>query len=223
MNLFRLAGDMLHLASIFILLLKIWGTKNCRGISFKTQLLYVIVFCCRYIDIFWNFHSLYNTVMKIVFIMSASATAYLIKMKDPYNKTYDAESDNFNILYILVPCACLAMVWNVAFTPFEVIWAFSIYTEAFVIVPQILMVQKFASEHQGSIENLTSDYMFCLGSYRALYLINWVYRYSTQGTNGHYWDPIVWTAGIIQTAIYSDFLYYYMKARWASKAVSLPV
>lgn len=31
MNIFRLAGDMMHLLSIVVLLLKITATKSCRG------------------------------------------------------------------------------------------------------------------------------------------------------------------------------------------------
>lgn len=46
-NLFRLCGDLSHLASIFILLHKIIKSRSCRGISFKTQLIYLIVFCTR--------------------------------------------------------------------------------------------------------------------------------------------------------------------------------
>ena len=33
MNIFRLAGDMTHLLSIMVLLLKIHATRSCRGIS----------------------------------------------------------------------------------------------------------------------------------------------------------------------------------------------
>ena len=33
MNIFRLAGDLSHLAAIFILLAKIWKTRSCAGIS----------------------------------------------------------------------------------------------------------------------------------------------------------------------------------------------
>lgn len=31
MNIFRFIGDMLHLFSIFIFILKIYATKNCNG------------------------------------------------------------------------------------------------------------------------------------------------------------------------------------------------
>lgn len=52
------------------------------GISFKTQLLYVIVFICRYVDLVTAPHySLYNTVMKVFFIASSVYTLYLIKVK----------------------------------------------------------------------------------------------------------------------------------------------
>ena len=35
MNFFRLLGDVSHLAAIIILLLKIWKTRSCAGISGK--------------------------------------------------------------------------------------------------------------------------------------------------------------------------------------------
>lgn len=57
------------------------------------------------------------------------------------------------------------------------------------------------------MENLTGHYVFTLGGYRALYLLNWIYRLLTEPG---YWHPIVWITGIIQTAIYCDFFYYYI-------------
>lgn len=47
MNIFRLLGDLSHLASIFILVHKIQKSRSVRGISFKTQLIYLIVFLTR--------------------------------------------------------------------------------------------------------------------------------------------------------------------------------
>ncbi|KAF7233125.1 hypothetical protein EG68_12485 [Paragonimus skrjabini miyazakii] len=37
MNIFRLAGDLSHLAAILILLLKIYSSRSCKGLSGKTQ------------------------------------------------------------------------------------------------------------------------------------------------------------------------------------------
>lgn len=33
---------------------------SAAGISLKTQFLYALVFVCRYLDLFWNFSSMYN-------------------------------------------------------------------------------------------------------------------------------------------------------------------
>jgi ER lumen protein retaining receptor len=50
------------------------------GISFKSQLLYTIVFCTRYLDIFGE-SSLYRTLMKLFFIGSSVYVLYLMRVK----------------------------------------------------------------------------------------------------------------------------------------------
>lgn len=66
MNIFRLTGDLSHLAAIIILLLKIWKTRSCAGISGKSQFLFALVFTTRYLDLLTSFISLYNTTMKVI-------------------------------------------------------------------------------------------------------------------------------------------------------------
>ena len=67
---------MLHLISFLVLLFRIRTQRSCRGVSLKTQLLFLIVFCCRYLDLFFSYISLYNTVMKIFFIAATATTVY---------------------------------------------------------------------------------------------------------------------------------------------------
>jgi len=220
MNIFRLVADLLHLSSIIILLLQLYGHQSCSGISLKTQVLYVVIFCCRYADIFWNFWSIYNWVLKVFFIASSITIAYWMKYKSPINKSYDQRLDDFQVWILIIPCFILSLFFNVTFTPFEIAWAFSIYLESVSIMPQLHMVQKFARENLGTVKNITSHYMFCLGAYRALYVANWVVRYMTEP---NYWDPIAWVSGIVQTSLYCDFFYYYVKARYTGKAMELPV
>jgi hypothetical protein len=62
MNFFRIAGDMCHLLSFVVMFYKLQTSGSCAGISLKTQELYVIVFLARYLDLFWNFLSIYNWV-----------------------------------------------------------------------------------------------------------------------------------------------------------------
>lgn len=82
MNIFRFLGDLSHLASIFILLHKIQTSRSCRGISFKTQVLYLVVFLTRYVDLLTGpYVSVYNTLMKLFFIGSTVYTLYLMRVR----------------------------------------------------------------------------------------------------------------------------------------------
>ena len=63
------------------------------GISAKTQEIYLIVFCVRYLDLFMYFVSVYNTLMKLFFIGATAFIIYLMKFKKPYCTTYDALGD----------------------------------------------------------------------------------------------------------------------------------
>ena len=58
----------------------------------------------------------------------------------------------------------------------------------------------------GEAETITSHYLFALGSYRALYLANWILRYASEG----FYDLIAVVSGCVQTALYCDFFYLYI-------------
>ncbi len=58
----------------------------------------------------------------------------------------------------------------------------------------------------GEAESITSHYLFALGSYRALYILNWIYRYYFEG----FFDLIAVVAGCVQTILYCDFFYLYI-------------
>ncbi|MEQ2192865.1 hypothetical protein XENOCAPTIV_018670 [Xenoophorus captivus] len=93
MNIFRLAGDVSHLVAILILLMKIWSSRSCAGISGKSQVLFALVFTTRYLDLFTVYISAYNSVMKVVFLALSYATVYLIYMR--FKNTYNSENDTF--------------------------------------------------------------------------------------------------------------------------------
>jgi ER lumen protein retaining receptor len=99
-NIFRTTADLMHVIAIVILLYRIRVLKNCAGVSLKTQELYLLVFLTRYVDIFWNFISIYNTIMKIIFIGTTAATVYLMRFR--YNHTYDKEHDTFRVLFLIM-------------------------------------------------------------------------------------------------------------------------
>lgn len=212
MNIFRFIGDMSHLGAILLLLGKIWKTKSVSGISFKSQALLATVFVCRYLDLF-HFISFYNTVMKMTFIGASLATCYLIYFK--FKGSHDRTHDVFRLKYILIPCGILAFLTSflTTFTILEMLWIFSIDLEAVAILPQLWMVQK-----TGEAESITSHYLFAMGSYRAFYILNWIYRYFQDGHK----DWVAILAGIVQTVLYSDFLYLYITKVLKGQKLKLP-
>lgn len=203
MNVFRFLGDLSHLVAVIILLLKIWKTRSCSGISGKSQLLFAIVFTCRYLDLFTDYISLYNTVMKIIFIAASYTTVYLIYNK--FKSTYGRSQDTFRIEYLLAIVAFLTLLIHErrenAYLILELLWTFSIYLEAVAILPQLFMITR-----TGEAETITSHYLFFLGLYRGLYIFNWIYRYYAEGF--HEWIPVI--SGVIQTVLYCDFFYLYI-------------
>ncbi len=211
MNVFRLIGDLSHLLAILILLWKIWKTRSCSGISGKSQILFALVFTSRYLDLFTNFISPYNTFMKVIYIVCAYATVYLIYIK--FKATYDSNHDTFRMEFLVVPVGGLAFLVNHDFTPLEILWTFSIYLGSVAILPQLFMISK-----TGEAESITSHYLFALGAYRALYIVNWVYRFYFEG----FFDLIAIVAGCVQTILYCDFFYLYITKVMQGKKLSLP-
>lgn len=211
MNIFRLLADLSHLLAIIILLLKIWKTRSCAGISGKSQILFSIVYTTRYLDLLTTFVSPYNTIMKIVFIAASYATVYLMYVK--FKATYDHNHDTFRIEFLLIPSLILALLINREFTLLEVLWTFSIYLESVAILPQLFLVSK-----TGEAESITSHYLFALGSYRGLYILNWIYRYIVED---HY-EVIAIAAGVVQTVLYCDFFYLYITKVLKGKKLQLP-
>ncbi|CAG8161879.1 unnamed protein product [Penicillium salamii] len=234
MNLFRLMADFSHLASIFMLLQKMKTSSSCSGLSFKSQVLYLLVFVTRYLDLFWTFtESLYLTTFKLLFIGSSAYVIYL--MLNDYKPTHDPNIDTFKVQYLLGISAVLAILFphdyrvsevNALATPsrrpranvIQILWTFSIWLESVAILPQLFMLQR-----TGEADTITTHYLFALGLYRALYIPNWMFRYFTEASFQRSFQPVPILAGIIQTLLYSDFFYIYYNKVLKGKKFSLPV
>ncbi|KAF7376760.1 hypothetical protein MSAN_00093300 [Mycena sanguinolenta] len=148
MNIFRLLGDLAHVASKCILIWSIHKNKSAEGISFLTQAMYAFVFPARFLDPFFFFNLTYDTVLNILYIASA--------------------------FYILVVMLLLLLLSNYDFTltPIEILWSFSIVLEALCIIPQLILIRETATPTV-----ITSSYLLALGAYRALYIPTWIYRH----------------------------------------------
>ena len=218
MNIFRFLGDMTHVASIIVLLLRLQLTKNAQGISLRTNELFLLVFATRYLDLFTTYYSLYNSVMKVMYIAATGYIVHLVRNVEPICGTYDKSQDTFlHWKFLVEPCAGIAFLTNLygGFNLFEMLWVFSIYLESVAILPQLIVLQRY-----GECENLTSHYIALLGSYRGLYIINWIYRWLTEPFYQHHY--VVYFCGVLQTALYCDFFYYYVQFKRNGGKFSLP-
>ena len=89
-----------------------------KGISGRSQILFALVFLTRYLDLFTHFISLYNTTMKIFYLVSSFGTVYLMYVK--FKATYDKTHDTFRIEFLIIPSAVLALLLNHEFEILEV-------------------------------------------------------------------------------------------------------
>jgi hypothetical protein len=112
--------------------------------------------------------------MKMVYIGSTASIIYTIKYKEPIKSTYDKTQDSFlHWKFAVAPCAAIALATHLIgsgvtnFSVTELLWTFSIYLEAIAILPQLIVLQRYRE-----VENLTGNYIFFMGAYRFLYILN---------------------------------------------------
>ncbi|PKA47422.1 ER lumen protein retaining receptor [Apostasia shenzhenica] len=184
------------------------------GISLKAQELYALVFVSRYLDIFASFISLYNTTMKFIFLGTSFSIVWYMRRHKVVRRSYDKDQDTFRHIFLVLPCLILALLLNEKLTFKEVMWTFSLYLEAVAILPQLVLLQRTRN-----IDNLTAQYIFLLGAYRAFYILNWIYRYFTEPNYAHW---ITWISGLVQTLLYADFFYYYFLSWKNNVKLQLP-
>ena len=177
-----------------------------------------MVFVCRYLDLFTTFYSLYNSIMKVLYISATAYIIYMVRRTEPFKTTYEHTHDSFvHWQYAVAPCTVLAIITNVlqGFNVIELFWVFSIYLEAVAILPQLFVLQRY-----GEVENLTANYVFLLGIYRGLYILNWIYRSYHETYYRHNW--VVYSCGIVQTCLYVDVFYYYFLSKYRGGGLKLP-
>ena len=98
------------------------------------------------------------------------------------------------------------------------VYDYTIILEAFAFLPQLVLMRKIQE-----VEIITGGYLFCLGIYRAIYEFSWFWRwYENVDSFRDMYIKVIF--GLIQTALYADFLWRYIKAaRSKERKVPLPI
>ncbi|KAL2013034.1 hypothetical protein VTN00DRAFT_559 [Thermoascus crustaceus] len=222
-NIFRILADLSHATSKCILIWAIHRNKSSEGVSLLTQILYAVIFITRYLDL--SRHSAwvtldgrlqwYNVFLKIFYILSSLYIVVL--MVKVYPRTREREKSWKLALWSVIGSLALTPIVYVIthygawprhwFT--ELCWIFSIILESVCVLPQLLLLR------QTTVPTvIDSYYLLALGSYRALYILNWLVRgFGSE----HFWDPIAAVFGVVQTALYIDFAWVY----WSRQRVKL--
>ncbi|KAG1046711.1 hypothetical protein G6F43_010817 [Rhizopus delemar] len=132
-----------------------------------------------------------------------------------FKATYDKSLDTFKVEYLLLFAAIFSLLFCYEYKVTEILWSFSIWLESVAIFPQLFMLQR-----TGEAETITIHYIFALGAYRTLYIFNWCYRYYFEPE--YVVDWIASVAGLLQTALYSDFFYIYYQKVIKGQKFELP-
>lgn len=190
-------------------------TCEIAGVSLITQALYAAVFVTRYPDLLWTspLRNLWNFVLKIFYISSSFYILFI--MMKVYARTREREKAWKFGAYclggsvVLGPVlAAITLKKDTNLT--EVLWTSSLVLESVCVIPQLLLLR------QTTVPTvIDSGYILFLGSYRALYILNWILRYAHRDEANPDWRQVVF--GLIQTAFYVDFAWVY----WTRQRVKL--
>lgn len=224
-DLLKYVADLCHLLSFIVLIYNMKKKKNCLGVSYRTQEIYLVIFTLRYSDIFTSWAGYWNFTFKILFFSLTLYSIYLIRLERPTCVSYEAIMDRFPHYKTIYPAAIIIgfllpdhSVWSALHPYFHKVYNITVVMEAFAIVPQLMVLRKIRE-----IEIVTGGYIFFLGIYRGVYLLSWLWRmYELHFYFSHIYIKFVF--GTIQFLLYGDFLLNYIKSVQEKKPfVHLPV
>mmetsp|Transcript_52998 Transcript_52998/g.124164 ORF Transcript_52998/g.124164 Transcript_52998/m.124164 type:complete len:287 (+) Transcript_52998:91-951(+) len=196
-NPFRYVGDYLHLFGRIVLLATICKNRSVRGISRSTQILYAVIFMCRYLDLATRDQVMYLVVFKITYILTSIVVLVIFAKLD---STYERQKDTCSLVVIMIPCVAASILLAKDFTDgVGLLWAFSQFLEGFAMVPQYI----FCYRDRGARDVGIMLYVISLGGYRVFYAANWIYK---KLYVPNYTDIHSWLGGIIEIAFFCDYL-----------------
>jgi hypothetical protein len=155
------------------------------------------------------FYSYYNSIIKVFYITATASIIIMIKYTEPFKNVYNPNQDSFPIWkFAVLPCATLAIGRYYLFQEnssfLELAWSFSLFLESIAILPQLMVLRNYRL-----VENLTGKFVFFLGTYRFLYVLNWIWRAKAEKFIRINW--VLMVCGCVQTILYADFFYQYLR------------
>lgn len=219
-NPFRYIADFVHLAGIFALIHWLYTRRSLGGLSQKTQILYLTMYVCRYLDLLTYRQATYLIFFKVTYIGSSCFILYLFRFLKS-TATYEQDKDTVSMPAIIVPCCITAIILTAksrkGLDPVDTLWAFSEYLEGFAMVPQYVFCYRENAKTQSRGVIL---FIMALGVYRVFYAFNWIYKLMNLS---NYYDIQSWLAGFIEIAFFFDFLSFQYRQKSLLRSLVLVV
>ncbi len=145
----RVMADAAHLAAVVALL----GRGARSGGSFelfsaKSQALLLLCYVCRYVEMFvygFGGQALYTGMLRLAWTCVTATTVLLMVLRRPLWAGGHAEEEDHDVMpmpWLLVSAAVLAVLTVRALRVVELLWAFSVFAEAFCFVPQYVLLER---------------------------------------------------------------------------------
>lgn len=171
---FQYCGDIVHVLALVLCLAVILRESGTGGISFKTHILYFIVFTARFSNIFFCDQSIYLVIYKVLLW---SVTLKIVLLLYIFGASVD-EKDTVSLpaaLFIIVVMTLVFGVYSLEDHGLfvEILWIFSTYLESISMLPQYIYCYR-------DVDNkcpLVSSYVFAMGGYQMVFGVSWGHHF----------------------------------------------
>jgi len=202
------AGYFCQLVGNFLLIRKIRREKHTEGLSFDTQIIYLIGSIVRAI---WIFETrLAGLILVWVeLFLSIGSNGYLVHLFRKYKEHNIMNLSNpFKFLWLLAASAILSIFFHPGskgayFFTMQMLVSFTMFFEACGLLPQIYYLQKMEQ-----VEPTTGRYVFSLAISRIFRLLFWIMMY-IEGDSFLY----LMIADFLHTLLLAEFIYYFLKRK----------
>ena len=202
-------GNQFLLLSRFVLFYDLFSKNSCSGLSLHSQILYLISnflhllydgFYRENVDYLLLLSNLIVNILVIAFIYFS------------YWKTYDKKHDTFNFMFAIIASIFLSFIATPKMTKKAYFWTSSLWIDIFAILAQLILFQRTI---QTTV--ISKSYIACLGLQKIFLFIDIVVHFDKESIN-------FYTISIlIQSLIYSDFVYEYIVGIFYGSEQMLPL
>lgn len=223
------AGSLVQLLGFLLLTVKVRANKSVAGISSKTLEMYLLFFICRltstmsrtgYIPVDRSGRCVYQMTDMCSLVV---VVQLLYCVHKTHKWTYQADHDTLPIMPLIPPCLVLAYFVHANLNRsefFDTVWATSTNLDTFAMLPQLWMMSKVG----GQVEGCTSHFVASIVVSRALALAFWCSAQKDLAAEGSdIAGKQIILAHVAQLLLAADFMYYYLRAKWSGRSMSIPV